>query len=82
MDTGPCGTCAALKQRPTLDLLRLGLPLTFTRISDTSHCTLMQGLGIGGVAGIWKGQPLMRNVSAVVTRNPPPPFTRVLEEII
>ena len=52
-----------------------GVLLVFVRILVTTHCTFMQGLGMGGVAGIWNGQPEIVNVSVESAANAPSAFT-------
>ena len=61
MDTGPCGTCAALMHKPWLDWLRVAPACVLTRKSETIHLTVTQGLGMGGVAGIVNGHPATMN---------------------
>jgi len=50
MTTGPCGGPSALMHRPWLDSLKVSAP-AFTSSSVTIHCTMMQGLGVGGTVG-------------------------------
>jgi hypothetical protein len=77
MMTNPCGTCAALWQIPTLLMLSVAVLLTFARMSVRIQRTVKQGLGIGGVAGIWNGHPEIRYWSVANAANAPPTFTRV-----
>jgi hypothetical protein len=60
--TGPCGTDAALMQRPTLPLDSVDAPPTATRVSATVHWTLTQGLGVP--LGSTNGHPAITKVSA------------------
>jgi hypothetical protein len=76
--TGPCGGPSALMHRPWLDMLNVGAPAC-TISSVTSHCTMMQGLGVGGTVGRVKGQPAIVKVSAAVAIKFPSALALVFE---
>jgi hypothetical protein len=65
--TVPCGAWVAARHRPTLAAVKAGAPAWVTLVDGADHCTVTQGLGIGGVPGKVNGQPAIMNVSLTVS---------------